>query len=371
MDYESIKDIRTESGYNVGGISRIWILKIDDFKAFRFKDDKLYNQSLVEKIAATSGFVEIETVEESSFTETKSNGVYVQQLNSFIGKLSAPVLSNLLLTESEKYLVAFRTVQGQNFVFGSDGGAEITFNQQTGSKKDISGYNISIAKSSVYPLFEILDLKDTLPHFEYEPHFTKKYYQIINGKKTGYEIAAYMTKQTSDGLAVDYDGNLCKGSKKKQAIYLLKGASNPDANIYTVENTYSEDVSYVNGTLVVKFDFQQSASNEGSSIWLSESQIIFSKDYTNSTIQLTSLDSWSLVQYSDIASCSSHEGHAGTTDLTFDFKEELAPTFFVFRNNQTNQTARISIVYDETAEWVLTNGVWNDSGIWMKNQVWE
>lgn len=149
------KNIKHTRGYNPGGINAIFLLDIRDFVSYTFNDDKLYNECLVENIKAVAGYIEISTVNESNFTETQDSDIYKQELSTYVRSLDAEKLSNLLIAKANRYLVAFTTLQGKAFVFGSDGGASLSFTQQTGQLGESSGYQITIYKQSIYPLFEV------------------------------------------------------------------------------------------------------------------------------------------------------------------------------------------------------------------------
>lgn len=138
-----------------GGIAEILLLDIRDFLKYRFKDDANYNVCFVESIqTANDKFIHIETTSESRFSETNESGIYKQSLNTFIRSLDAEKTASLLLANTNKYIVVFRGFQGKTFCFGSDGGASVSFTQQTGKNGEIEGYSIEITKQSIYPLFE-------------------------------------------------------------------------------------------------------------------------------------------------------------------------------------------------------------------------
>ena len=92
---------------------------------------------------------------ESTFTESYENGIYNQELTTFVRTLSAEKLSNLLLAKVNRYLIVFRTSQGLMYTFGSDGGASLSHTQITGQMGEASGYQVTISKHSIYPLFEV------------------------------------------------------------------------------------------------------------------------------------------------------------------------------------------------------------------------
>ena len=162
MSCRLIQNIKHGCEYNAGGITNIYIMDIDDFLYYLFKGDKLYNQCFVNDIIVTkegeltaiSKFVELDTVNESNFTETQDNGIYKQQLSTFIRTPEATKSANLLLAGVNKYLIAFRTSQDRYYCFGSDGGASLSYSQISGQTGEVSGYTITISKESIYPCFE-------------------------------------------------------------------------------------------------------------------------------------------------------------------------------------------------------------------------
>lgn len=156
MGCRLIQNIKHTCEYNAGGISSIYLLDIRDFISYRFKDDKLYNQCLVEDIKkADSRYIRLDTVSESHFTESQENGLYKQQLTTFVRSIDHIKTADLLLANSNKYLFIFQTSQGKAYTFGSDGGASVNFSQQSGQFGEVAGYNMTVDKNSIYPLFEI------------------------------------------------------------------------------------------------------------------------------------------------------------------------------------------------------------------------
>lgn len=154
------RNIKHTCEYNAGGIASIFLLDIRDFISYVFKDDKLFSECFIEKIKIKSEYVELSSVNESNFTETQDNGIFKQELTTFVRSLQAEKLSSLLIAGNNKHLVIFKTTQGRAFTFGSDGGASLSFTQTTGQIGEVSGYNITLSKTSIYPLFEI-DIDNT------------------------------------------------------------------------------------------------------------------------------------------------------------------------------------------------------------------
>lgn len=151
-----VQNIKHSLGYDAGGIKEILLLDINDFVSYQFAEDKLYDRCYVESIkVAAKNYIHFDTVSQNNFVESFDNGVYTQKLTMYIRSLDHTKTSNLLKAKSNKYVVAFRTMQNKCFVFGSDGGASVNFNQQSGQLSEGSGYSIVIEKLSVFPLFEI------------------------------------------------------------------------------------------------------------------------------------------------------------------------------------------------------------------------
>lgn len=163
MSCNLIKKITHKCEYNAGGISNIFLLDIDHFKSYRFKGDKLYSECFVEAVDASADYVELDVVNECAFSESQSNGIYKQELATFIRSLEGEKLSQLLLAGANRYLVCFKTLQGRAFTFGSDGGASLSFGQKVGAVGEVEGYAITLSKNSIYPLFEMqLDDNDAI-----------------------------------------------------------------------------------------------------------------------------------------------------------------------------------------------------------------
>ena len=148
------RNIKHSCEYNSGGIASIFLLDIRDFVSYIFRDDKDFTECYVEEIIAVSNYIELSSINESNFTESQDNGIYRQELTSFVRTLEAEKLSSLLTASANKYLVCYITNQGNAFTFGSDGGASLSFTQQTGQLGESSGYRITLSKQSFYPQFE-------------------------------------------------------------------------------------------------------------------------------------------------------------------------------------------------------------------------
>lgn len=157
MGCKLTQNIQHSCEYNPGGISAVYLLDINDFERYTFKDDGLYDSCYVENILKKDNvdFLELDVVSKTAFTEQNEGGIYKQELQTFVRSLSGKTTSQLLLTSTQKYLVIYRTYDGKAFSFGLDGGASVSFSQQSGQVGDASGYSLSISKMSNYPQFEI------------------------------------------------------------------------------------------------------------------------------------------------------------------------------------------------------------------------
>lgn len=154
MSSKLIKGILNDTEYNAGGISHIWLLNIEDFLAYQFEDDSLYDNFFVSDVFKENRFIELGRVDESSFSETYNAGIYKQELNSYIRTFNRNTIEWSQIAQKGRYLVVFRTQMDRYFIFGSDGGARLAYSEQTGQTKGVNGIQFKIEKSSMYPVFE-------------------------------------------------------------------------------------------------------------------------------------------------------------------------------------------------------------------------
>ncbi|MDR1809922.1 MAG: hypothetical protein LBR34_05915 [Prevotella sp.] len=371
MDKKLTGDIQTVSGYNTGGISRIWLLDADSFASYRFEENDSDCRLKVCAVVASSSFIELGAVTNGVFEEDRADNMFRQKLSAFIEPLSADILGKLLIASGNKYLVLFRTAQGQFFTFASDGGATLSFTQQTGDGSAPCGYTVSIVKNSACPLFEATDVREPFIPYTCRPVFSSNPFCLLrNGKQTGYRLANYAVKETKDGQAIDINGRLCSRTGRKQAIYLLKGTTNPNSNNYEIAGEYSSDAKEIGGVSIVVRDIEQCTPYYANSISATSRQLIFENE-SSISVTLTSLHQWQLVAPSNIATCLPTEGKAGRTTLVFN-KTDIEGIFdFRFRNLITQQTVTLNVINQENAEWVLKNGAWNENGLWLLSGIWE
>lgn len=177
MKSRLLKDIKTAYEYNAGGLTNIFLLNIDYFQGYEFRGDNLYDESYVERIFKVAPFVEIAIENESKFSETINNGVYKQELETYVRAIDGELIQWMLRARMNKYLVIFRTRFGRYFVFGSDGGANLSHSGQTGQVADVNGMSLKLEKSSVYPHFEVAAtaMTEHVSHSEFVPQFDNAY----------------------------------------------------------------------------------------------------------------------------------------------------------------------------------------------------
>lgn len=156
MRCKLFSDIKHKCEYNSGGIDQIFLLDIRDFKNYVFLDDGLYDSCFVERVKIKSpSYIELDVIDGSNFKDSYGKGGYTQTLTTFVRSIDALKTSGLNLSLRNKYLVIFITKQGRLFSFGSDGGASLVFNHQTGTIGETEGYSITLSTLSKYPLFEL------------------------------------------------------------------------------------------------------------------------------------------------------------------------------------------------------------------------
>lgn len=185
MTYKLTKGIDNVAEYNLGGISNIRLLNIDDFIAYQFREDGLHSSGYVDALYKRNPFLELGRVEETSLKETLGNGIYKQELNTFVRSLSEDLINWLQYALNGKYLVILRTMYDRYFAFGSDGGAKLSYSGQTGQTGELNGITIKLEKSSVYPLFEV------------NP-------EALKTRVLGSESLSYMTNETNHIINTNY-----------------------------------------------------------------------------------------------------------------------------------------------------------------------
>lgn len=146
-----IQNLKPPCGYVTEGIRNILLLDFEDFKGFRFEDDKTYDTARISAILRISDWVETQAPDTAKYSSNFNNKLYTHQIESFISELSAEMQASLHLATKRRFIPAFETNGGRWFTFGYDAGATVSYANQTA---DGAGSLITITAASIYPLFE-------------------------------------------------------------------------------------------------------------------------------------------------------------------------------------------------------------------------
>lgn len=348
MDCKLNKDLTGDCKYSISGIHSLWVLNIDDFQVYEFRDDKLYSEIYIDNIYTKGRWYELQTIDESKFTEKFANGGYTQELTTYISKFDSEIQAEILKTNKKKFLVLFRTNEGRYFVFGSDGGVPLTYTAETGSKGSSIGYSVTLSKNSQFPLFEVNPdymVNGGGAKFQYLPVFEPIYCELnASNKNTGYQVATYAVKQTIDkGEALDINGDLCSISGKKQAIMILQGKSNPDSSKYESEGTFTPDSVLKGGNVVKKLNYMECRPEITGSITATPNLIILTRNVRTKNVTINSQHDWKLIQASDKATCNTNEGGAGSYTVRFDRNTNYGNGTFKFKNTYTQEEIDVKV----------------------------
>ena len=151
------ENIKSGAGYNLGGIASILLLEKEHFWGYEFTDDNLYDEFLVSKVFRTTNYIELDIVDESVLNQTLTNEIYKHELKSFVRVAHSKTTRLLEYARQKRFVVFFKTRQGQYFTFGSDGGVQLSYTIQTDATQGVNGMSMSIVKNSIYPIFEIME----------------------------------------------------------------------------------------------------------------------------------------------------------------------------------------------------------------------
>lgn len=348
MDCKLNKDLTGICDYAISGIHSLWVLNIDDFQVYEFRNDKLYSEIYIDNIYIKGKWHELQTIDESKFTEKFVNGGYTQELTTYISKFDSEIQAEILKTNKRKFLVLFRTNEGRYFVYGSDGGVALTYTSETGTKGSSIGYSVTLSKNSQFPLFEVNPdymVNGGGAKFQYLPVFEPIYCELnASSKNTGYQVATFALKQTIDkGEALDIDGNLCAVSGKKQAIVVLQGKSNPDSSKYETEGTYTPDSVLKGGNVVKKLNYMECRPEITGSITATPNLVILTRNVTSKNVTIYSQHDWKMIQASDKATCNTNEGGAGSYTAKFDRNTNYGNGTYKFKNTYTQEEIDVNI----------------------------
>lgn len=348
MDCKLDKNLTGECKYAISGIHSLWVLNIDDFQVYEFQNDKLYSEIYIDNIYIKGRWYELQTIDESKFTEKFANGGYTQELTTYISKFDSEIQAEMLKTNKKKFLVLFRTNEGRYFVFGSDGGVPLVYTAETGTKGSSIGYSVTLSKNSQFPLFEVNPdymVNGGGAKFQYLPVFEPIYCELnTSNKNTGYQVATYAVKQTIDkGEALDINGNLCAISGKKQAIMILQGKSNPDSSKYESEGTFTPDSVLKGGNVVKKLNYMECRPEITGSITATPNLVTLTRNVRTKNVTIYSQHDWKLIQASDKATCNTNEGGAGSYAVRFDRNTNYGNGTFKFKNTYTQEEIDVKV----------------------------
>lgn len=348
MDCKLNKNLTGECKYSISGIHSLWVLNIDDFQVYEFRDDKLYSEIYIDNIYIKGKWYELQTIDESKFTEKFANGGYTQELTTYISKFDSEIQAEILKTNKRKFLVLFRTNEGRYFVFGSDGGVPLTYTAETGTKGSSIGYSVTLSKNSQFPLFEVNPdymVNGGGAKFQYRPIFEPIYCELnASSKNTGYQVATYALKETIDkGEALDINGELCSISGKKQAIVVLQGKSNPDSSKYESEGTFTPDSVLKGGNVVKKLNYMECRPEITGSITATPNLITLTRNVRTKNVTIYSQHDWKMIQASDKATCNLNEGGAGDNIAKFDRNTNYGNGTFKFKNTYTQEEIDVKV----------------------------
>lgn len=348
MNCKLNKDLTGDCKYSISGIHSLWVLNIDDFQVYEFQNDKLYSEIYVDNIYIKGRWYELQTTDDSKFTEKFANGGYTQELTTYISKFDSEIQAEILKTNKRKFLVLFRTNEGRYFVYGSDGGIPLTYTAETGAKGASIGYSVTLSKFSQFPLFEVNPdymVNGGGAKFQYRPVFEPIYCQLNEvSKNTGYQVATYALKETTDkGEPLDINGDLCTVSGKKQAIVILQGKSNPDSSKYESEGSFTADSVLKGGNVVKKLNYMECRPEITGSITANPNLLTFTRKQKTKNVTIYSQHDWKMIQASDKADCNLNEGGAGDSIAKFDRNTNYGNGVYKFKNTYTQEEIDVNI----------------------------
>ena len=346
MNCKNERDLITGCNYSIGGIHSIWILDIDYFDGYKFKDDSLYDEMYVDDIYVKGDWYELQAVDEANFTEKISNGSYQQQLSTFIGLYEADIQREMLKSTNTKFLVVFRTYTRKYFVFGSDGGVTLTYENQSGAKTEAIGYSVTLNINSSYPLFELNPnyfISEHTVNFIYKPLFDSYTCELSGGYNNGYQVANIAVRVTTEGEAVDKDGKLCSESGLKQAAMILQGTSSP--SIYDVVGTYTSDSILNGGVSVKQINYNACRPQFQGTIKLDKNTIIANNDDKVHSVKVTSENEWQITNYNSYYVNSNYiSGGAGIFNTTIT-ANRFGNYTYIYKNLYTLEEVELTVMY--------------------------
>lgn len=169
-----ITTLKPPCGYNPGGITSVQVLDFDDFIAFGFTNDALYDSCLVTQVQRSGEFADVQE-DVAKYSGPISGKIITHMLETFVGALEAQYIASLHLASRRRYVVIFNGMDDRAYAFGYEAGASVVYNGQTDGAL---GFLVTFTCQSVYPLFEVTPeaLQDNAPTSKWLPDFTNGAY---------------------------------------------------------------------------------------------------------------------------------------------------------------------------------------------------
>lgn len=326
-----------------GGIrERIYVYNIDDIQNLMFENDMRYDNNLVVETIITQGnyyYIDCTSVE---YNEAKDNKLYTHTLTLTLANITTEFEDILNDASNNRYLVAFRPNGEDNYrIFGWKHGADLTYDLNITS--DTGEYSVTFSDESEYPLMAAYSDNFKLDTKIFKPIF-KPLYDIAfcetntDGTNTGYVIASYVVKTNSAGLALDSDNKLCSLSGKPQDAYKLENVGDGGYNIL---GTYTETASF-DGQPVKIFNVNICKPNAKGTISISPTSVVFDSTTTDSTLNLTTNNSWKAINIPNTVYINSISG-TGNANISMVSNNMGGDGELTFRNTKTYEEVNVSV----------------------------
>lgn len=232
--------------YQIGGISKIILIDLEDFKGLKFSGDNLYDTCNIEAITYIGTPFEINTPDTAKYTSALSGKTTSHTLETFIPTIDADLQAQLLLASKRKYIVIFIGNNSDWYLFGYDNGASLSFNGQT---NDGIGSLVTITAVTPYPLFTIAPFTESAPfsNFVWVPAPDYGYTCLLHSGQNLKQYNAMVKVSVPDGIplnAVNTPSTVDVSNPQTAAIRVGAVVDLPDS--YTADKTY-EDFEYIEG----------------------------------------------------------------------------------------------------------------------------
>lgn len=159
-----------------------------------------------------------------------------------------------------------------------------------------------------------------------------------DGTNTGYVIASYVVKTNSAGLALDSDNKLCSLSGKPQDAYKLENVGDGG---YHILGIYTETASF-DGQPVKIFNVNICKPNAKGTISISPTSVVFDSTTTDSTLNLTTNNSWKAINIPNTVYIGSTSGN-GNANISMVSNNVGGDGELTFRNTKTYEEVNVSV----------------------------